>query len=136
MELNSILLDTSAYAAFKRGHGDVVDLVRAAEQILLPVVVVGELLAGFEAGSRREQNRSELEQFCANRRVEVVPLTWASAERYAAIYGYLRAAGTPVSTNDLWIAAAAMVRGALLVTLDTHFRHIPQILSIILPTTP
>lgn len=136
MELNSILLDTSAYAAFKRNHGDVIDLVRAAERILLPVVVIGELLAGFEAGSRRERNRSELEQFCANRRVEVVPLTGASAERYAAIYSHLSAAGTPVPTNDLWIAAAAMTHGALLVTLDTHFRHMPQILSIILPVTP
>lgn len=133
MELNSILLDTSAYAAFKRGHGGVVDLVRAAERILLPVVVIGELLAGFEVGSRRERNRSELEQFCASSRIEVVPVTWASAERYAAIYGYLRAMGTPVPTNDLWIGALAMEHGAVLVTLDNHFSHMPQILSVVLP---
>ncbi len=133
MELNTILLDTSAYAAFKRGHSGVLDLVRAAERILLPAVVIGELLAGFEAGARRERNRSELDQFCASSRVGVLPLTGASAERYASIYGYLRAMGTPVPTNDLWIAAAAMEHGAILVTLDNHFTLMPQILSVVLP---
>jgi tRNA(fMet)-specific endonuclease VapC len=132
MEITTILLDTSAYAAFKRGHEEVINLVRSAGRIVLPAVVIGELLAGFEAGSRRERNRAELELFCESVRVEVVPISWATAERYAAIYKYLRAEGSPIPTNDLWIAAAAMERGAVVITLDKHFRLMPQIIAVIL----
>ena len=77
----------------------------------MPAVVIGELLAGFEVGARRERNRMELDLVCESVRVEVAPMTWATAERYAAIHKYRRAEGSPIPTNDLWIAAAAMERG-------------------------
>lgn len=132
MELGAILLDTSAYSAFKRGHDEALAHIRSAGRIFLPVVVIGELLAGFEGGSKRDQNRSELDAFCASPRVIVPPLTRSSAERYAAIYHYLRAAGTPVPTNDLWISAVGMELGAVIVTMDGHFKLIPQIISVVL----
>ena len=132
MELNRLLLDTSAYSAFKRGHDEVLALIRVAERILLPPVVIGELLAGFEGGARRDRNRDELGAFCAAPRVAVAPQTWASAERYAIIYHYLRLAGTPVPTHDLWIAATAMEHGAVVVTLDRHFSLMPQVVAAIL----
>jgi len=136
MALEAILLDTSTYSGFKRGQGEVLELVRAVEHILLPAVVIGRLLAGFEAGSRLGRNRNELEAFCDTPRVTIPPVTWATAERYAAIYGYLRRAGTPVPTNDLWIAAVAMERGAAVVTLDHHFERIPQVLTVLISATP
>ncbi len=43
------------------------------------------------------------------------------------IYAYLRSAGRPIPTNDLWIAASAMEHGAELLTTDGHFRDVPQI---------
>lgn len=95
-------------------------MVRTATTILVPAVVVGELLAGFEGSSRREAKRSELKAFFNSPRVRAVPMSRATAERYAVIYHYLRANGTPVPTNDLWIAAAAMEHGAAVVTLDAH----------------
>ena len=52
----------------------------------------------------------------------------ATAERYALIYASLRAAGRPLPTNDLWIAASAMEHGAELVTLDRDFAPVAQIL--------
>lgn len=71
MALEAILLDTSTYSGFKRGQGEVLELVRAAEHILLPAVVIGRLLAGFEAGSRLGRNRNELEAFCDTPRVTI-----------------------------------------------------------------
>jgi tRNA(fMet)-specific endonuclease VapC len=127
--LDTILLDTSGYSAFKRGHDEVLLLVRAATTILVPAVVVGELLAGFEGGSRRDANRSDLQAFFNSPRVRAVPISRATAERYAVIYHYLRANGTPVPTNDLWIAAAAMEHGAAIVTLDAHFSLMPQVIT-------
>jgi tRNA(fMet)-specific endonuclease VapC len=36
--------------------------------------------------------------------------------------------GTPIPTNDVWIAAAAMETGSRLVTYDPHFAHIPGLI--------
>jgi tRNA(fMet)-specific endonuclease VapC len=131
MALNDIImLDTSAYSAFKRGQVRAIELVQSAKRVILPVVVLAELLAGFEIGSRREQNRAELDAFCRGSRVQITPHTKHTAERYAAIYAYLRAAGRPVPTNDLWVAASAMEHAAVLVTADAHFLTMPQLLTI------
>jgi len=48
-----------------------------------------------------------------------------TAERYAAIYLALRNAGTPVPTNDMWIAASALRHQLPLFTYDAHFRNVP-----------
>lgn len=122
------MLDTSAYAAFKRGHEEAASALRKYPEILLPSIVLGELWAGFEVGSKREQNRQELHEFLASPRVALAPVTGETAARYAAIYAYLRANGRPIPTNDLWIAALAMEHGATLLTADVHFLHVPQIL--------
>lgn len=121
------LLDTSAYAAFMRGHAEVTAALRRPSELFVPVIVLGELLAGFAVGRRTRRNRDELEAFRASPRVVVTPLSESTAECYAAIYTALRAAGTPVATSDLWIAASAMEHGAELLTLDRAFRHVKQV---------
>ena len=125
--MNALVLDTSAYSAFKRGQFEAVQAVRRAAAIILPTVVVGELLAGFATGSRAAENRAELDAFVASPRVRVVPVSWDTAERYAHIYAYLRQMGRPIPTNDIWIAACTMTQGAELLTADGHFRHLPQV---------
>lgn len=123
-----LTLDTSAYSAFKRGHAGVVSYLRSAEEILLPSIVMGELLGGFEAGRRSRRNRDELRLFLESPRVKLVSIGDATAERYAVIYASLRATGQPIPTNDLWIAASVMEHGTELVTLDHDFAQVAQIL--------
>ena len=43
----------------KWGHHRIVEIVRGSEEILLPLVVMGELLYGFRYGSRPERNTRE-----------------------------------------------------------------------------
>ena len=112
-----------------RGHPDVVAAIREAEEIYLNSVVLGEMLAGFMSGSRTARNRAELTQFLDSPRVNLIDVDEETAERYAVIFTLLKQAGTPVPTNDLWIAASAMQYGLRLLTLDSHFRKIPQILA-------
>ena len=126
--MSRVTLDTSSYAAFKRSHPGVVKRLRRAREILVPAVVLGELLGGFEAGTRSRRNRDELRAFLDSPRVRLVSITAETAERYAVIYASLRAAGTAISTNDLWIAASTMEHGTELVTLDRDFSHVAQIL--------
>ena len=124
-----ICLDTNAYSAFKRGDADVIDLVEAADEIAIPSIVLGELFAGFRMGSRARRNVVELEDFLRRPGVTVAAVTKAAAERYGTLVSKLKQQGTPLPTNDIWIAAIALERGAQLVTMDSHFDDIPGVFA-------
>lgn len=119
------LLDTNAYVALKRGHGGVADLVRDSEELLLSMVVVGELLFGFRNGTRYDRNAKELDEFLASERVDVLPVTRTTADRFGRIAAALRKAGTPIPSNDIWIAAHTVESSAELITFDAHFGAVP-----------
>jgi predicted nucleic acid-binding protein len=53
-----------------------------------------------------------------------------TAERYAIIQDFLRRHGSPIPTNDLWIAASAMQHGLALITADRHFLILPQVVTV------
>ena len=116
-----ILIDTSAYAYFRRGQSDMVDMLTAADTVFLSAVTLGELEAGFVLGSRPDENRSALRDFLAEPFVAVVPVVEAVAKRYGNLFAGLRRAGTPVPTNDIWIASCALHVGAQLITFDSDF---------------
>jgi tRNA(fMet)-specific endonuclease VapC len=122
-----IFFDTSAYSAFKRNHQRLRYRIQEATQILLNPVVLGELRAGFLNGTRLRENLAELGQFLDSPRVAVVPVDEETSERYAAIFDPLRQAGTPIPTNDIWIAASAMQCSSALLTTDPHFRLVTQV---------
>jgi tRNA(fMet)-specific endonuclease VapC len=118
------LLDTNAYAALKRNYRPVVDVFRNSEEIVFSIVVVGELLFGFQGGARYARNVAELDEFLGNPYVSLQLVTRTTADRFGRIGAQLKKAGTPIPTNDLWIAAHAMETGAELVTLDRHFDRV------------
>jgi len=101
-----LVLDTSAYSHFRAGHPRVLDLVAAAEIVLLPVIVLGELEAGFSLGRRERENQVLLAEFLAEPFVSVLPVTPSVARQYGRLFTDLRRAGTPIPINDVWIAAA------------------------------
>ena len=129
-------LDTSAYSHFKRGDEQVVELIDRAEWIGLPAVVIGELWLGFLLGSRLRQNQAELDAFVDHPVVEMLAVDDEVARIYAEIVVDLRKAGTPVPTNDIWVAATAARAGAPVVTYDSHFSAIKRIASIVLTAPP
>lgn len=115
------LLDTNAYVALKRGHREVAEIVRESSELAFSVIVIGELMFGFQNGSRYRRNLKDLEAFLANDRVTVLPVSLTTADRFGRIAAALRKAGTPIPTNDIWIAAHAYESGAELITFDGHF---------------
>lgn len=118
------MLDTNAYVAFKRGEEETLAILRRAERLLLPAVVLGELLAGFAAGDKEAANREELARFLESPRVDGVAVTDATADHYALVFAGLRRKGRPIPSNDLWIAASALEHGAALLTQDAHFAEV------------
>lgn len=126
--MNAVLLDTSGYSHLMKGHAGICEVVRKADRVALNPVVVGELLSGFRRGHSRRRNEEFLSDFLAKPSVDLVSIDGVTAERYAAIKSLLRDAGTPVPTNDVWIAASAMQYGLKVITTDSDFLRIPQVL--------
>ena len=126
--MSRLLLDTTAYSAMRRGDRRLAQPLAEASEIVLTSVVVGELVYGFVGGGLEDQNRRLLREFLELDRVRVVSVDEETAERYAAIRDYLRKKGTPIPTNDLWIAASAAQHGLKLLCLDRHFKEVPQVL--------
>lgn len=122
-----ILLDSNAYSEFMRGNRHAREIVRAAEEILVSAVVLGEQLYGFRQGVRLGQNLAEIRSFLERPYVSFVPVGPVTADRYSRIMVSLRAKGRPIPTNDVWIAAHAMETGADLVSADRHFEHVDGI---------
>ncbi len=122
-------MDTSAYSAFLRGHDKLKLSIQQADEIFLNPVVIGELLAGFVMGKHEKKNRAILEEFIASPRVDIIGIDEETSERYAVIMNYLRKAGIPIPTNDLWIAASAMQHGLKVLTTDNYYLKVPQIIA-------
>jgi len=125
-----IALDTNRYTDFCRGEPTVAERIARAEKIYLPVVVLGELRAGFQAGSKAKQNERNLIRFLNSPRVRLLLPDEQTTHHYANIFAQLRKQGTPIPTNDIWIAALILQHDLLLLARDNHFDHLPQLARI------
>lgn len=119
-----VAVDTNVYSDFMRGVPTRVSIVQAAERVYLSLIVLGELRAGFAAGNQELRNAEILDRFLKNSRVELLSPDVATTAHYAQVFAALRQQGTPIPTNDLWIAALALQHGLPLCTSDAHFQHV------------
>jgi len=123
-----LCLDTCAYSRLVQQENALVVCVEEADNVFIPSVVLGELFAGFMLGKREKENRQQLDAFLNLPGVEVVSVDASVAERYAFIVKQLRSQGTPIPTNDIWIASVALETGSRLVSYDAHFERIPGLI--------
>ena len=125
----NVALDTNAYSDFMRGNLQRVEIVRAARSISVPLIVLGELRAGFAAGDRESTNAANLQRFLSSPRVAVLLPDEQTAHHYARRHLQLRGQGASIPTNDLWIASLVVQHGLVLCTSDRHFRQLPQVVT-------
>ena len=118
------MLDTTAYVGFKRNDVETVEYVLQAEQILFSPVVLGELMFGFRSGTKFKKNMYDLNEFLNHEVVELLDMGKITSDRYSRIATQLKQQGTPIPTNDIWIAAQTLEHGAELITSDQHFEKI------------
>ena len=89
-------------------------LLEEAEAILLPFVVVGELRAGFAHGRRPAENERILRRFLLKDGVGVLFADDQTTHHYASLFQQLRKQGTPIPTNDMWLAALVLQHNLVL----------------------
>ncbi|WP_437225695.1 type II toxin-antitoxin system VapC family toxin [Planctomicrobium sp. SH661] len=122
-----LALDSNAYTDYVRGVPARVQAVQFASELLFPVIVLGELLSGFRMGKQAAANESALQLFLRSPRASILPADQETAKHYSYLTDLLRRQGTPIPTNDIWIAAIVQQHGLVLCTSDTHFRHVPHL---------
>lgn len=128
--MKKIIIDTNIYSNAMRGVNSAVSILQRYEQIAMSPVVIGELFSGFKKGKLEAKNKLQLKEFLLRERVIMFSITNETSEFYALILNQLREQGTPIPTNDIWIAASAMENGAAIASEDKHFSKIKGIILV------
>lgn len=112
------LLDANAVIGLFNKDPQATAVIRSVNAYL-PSIVVGELFYGAFKSARVAQNLARVQKFLPSA-VELV-CDHDTGEHYGRIKNSLRAAGSPIPDNDLWIAAIALQHGLALISRDAHF---------------
>jgi tRNA(fMet)-specific endonuclease VapC len=122
-----LALDSNRYVDLCRGDLSVVETVEMADEVWLPFIVLGELRAGFAVGSQGPHNEAVLRRFLMRPGAAVLYPDEQTTHHYGAVYRQLRKQGTPLPTNDMWIAALVLQHSLVLCARDAHFDALPQL---------
>jgi tRNA(fMet)-specific endonuclease VapC len=120
-----MILDTNGLSAVADGEPALEPILREATQIAVPVIVLGE----YRYGVRQSRDRQRYEQWLAESlpKFRILDVDEQTAVSYAAVRGELKRAGTPIPSNDVWIAALCRQHSLPLLSRDRHFDAVPGI---------
>jgi len=130
--MRRIVFDTNILIQYLRDPDAFADALALYDVVTFTPTVLGEFRAGITPTKQGAENLRALDDFLLNPAVEQLPVTSQTSGFYARIFQSLKRQGTPIPTNDIWIAATAMQYGCDLFTADGHFVHI-QGLNIVAP---
>jgi len=120
--------DTCSYI-MKRSNPAVLNRLQQTpvNDVCISVITKSELMYGVEVSPRRQQDENALDAFLAH--VEVLDFPDGAAPHYAKIRANLKAQGTMIGANDLFIAAHARSLGLTLVTNNIgEFERVPDLM--------
>ena len=125
---DALILDSNAIISLLDGNKSIARMLGNCKLIFVPAIVCGEIYAGSQGTTKREQaTRKAFSSLLEMEHVSVFPITHRTGEFYARVFSFLKSAGTPIPTNDIWIAASVLETGGLLITADKHLLSIPLI---------
>lgn len=120
-----LAVDTNAVIAYRADLPQAVAPIEDADNVFLPLPALGELLYGAKVSGMPSENTAAVQAFADT--CTVLEPDVGSARVYADLRAELKAAGTPIPENDLWIAALCVQWGIPLLTRDQHFDWIAAI---------
>ena len=114
-----MILDTNALSAAADGDPSVAAVLARADQMALPVIVLGEYRHGIAQSRHRASYESWLEELLKDNLV--LDIQEPTTHHYAEITLELKRKGKPIPTNDIWIAALCRQHSLPLLSRDRHF---------------
>ena len=123
--MKQILLDTNAYSSLHKGDSVVRQAIFGSDLVLISVITLGELFRGFKEGSKESTNTILLERFLDDSKIRIIEIKKNTAKVYGDLSSIIRKKGTPLPSNDVWIASQVIATNSLLITYDKHFLKIP-----------
>lgn len=120
-----MILDTNGLSALVEGDPAMEPLLRRATQIALPVIVLGEYRYGITHSRERQRYEHWLAEYLPA--FQVLDIDERTAVSYAVVRTELKKAGTPIPSNDVWIAALCRQHALPLLSRDRHFDFVPGI---------
>jgi predicted nucleic acid-binding protein len=120
-----VILDTNALSALADGDSKLEPILRQADELALPVIVLGEYRYGILQSRYRARYERWLAEVVSASRVLVVGE--GTAQHYAQVRDELKRSGRPIPGNDLWIAALAREHALPLISRDQHFDRVPKL---------
>jgi tRNA(fMet)-specific endonuclease VapC len=117
-----MILDTNALSAAAEQDPAVLAVLSGAEQLALPVIVLGEYRYGIAQSRYRMRYTNWLDSLVLD--CLVLSINEETTHHYAAINLELRQIGKPIPTNDLWIAALCRHHSLPILSKDRHFDFI------------
>ena len=114
-----MILDTNGLSALADGESTLKPILREAAEVALPVIVLGE----FRYGIRQSRDRQRYEQWLTESlgNFRILDVDEETAASYATVRMELKKAGTPIPSNDVWIAALCRQHSLFLLSRDRHF---------------
>jgi len=114
-----LILDTNALSAIAEGERRAVKEFARADEVAIPVIVLGEYRFGMSHSRHKQKYERWLGDLVAVCRV--LEVNEQTAVSYAALRSELKAAGTPIPSNDVWIAALCRQHAVPILSRDRHF---------------
>jgi tRNA(fMet)-specific endonuclease VapC len=121
------LLDTNIVIGIFANDASVKDSLEKAEEVFVPIIVLGELYYGAQKLSRTKTNIARINEFAETN--SVLTCNTETSRQYGEIKNSLRLKGQPIPENDIWIAAIAKQYGMTLVSRDEHFKEIDDLVT-------
>ncbi len=122
-----LALDTNRFRDFFVGVPEAVERLACVDTIFVPFVTLAELRAGFLCGSRSRENERLLTFFLNRPRVRTLFPDEGTCHQYGRLFAQLRGQGTPIPSNDIWLAALVIQHDLCLYSRDAHFKCLPQV---------
>lgn len=120
-----MILDTNAVSALFAGDRGLEKLLAPSARHELPVIVIGEYRYGLARSRARRSLLPLLEQLISES--TVLPIRATTAAIYAEVREALRANGTPIPENDVWISALAVEHDLEIVSRDADFDRVAAV---------
>jgi len=114
-----MILDTNALSAAADDDPGVAAILVRADQVAIPVIVLGE----YRHGIAQSRHRATYESWLAGLLNDcmVLDIQEPTTQYYTEITLELKRKGKPIPTNDLWIAALCRQHSLPLLSRDRHF---------------